>query len=241
MLRADSISRSYHSSLVLEDFSLDVAQGETTVLLGSSGAGKSTALRCLAGLEPVQSGTVTFKGKPFLAKNNRPAQASGAIGMVFQQFNLFPHLTVLENICLAPRRVRGQDKAAVEKRATDLLEKVGLAAKAGAYPFQLSGGQQQRVAIARALAMAPELVLFDEPTSALDPEYTREVLQVMRALTAEGLTSVIVTHEIAFARETADRIVYMDAGRIVEQGPAQDIFGSSHERTRRFLDQALAG
>ncbi|WP_020574519.1 amino acid ABC transporter ATP-binding protein [Actinopolymorpha alba] len=241
LLRADGITRSYHGAAVVKDVTLGIREGESVVILGPSGAGKSTMLRCLAGLEPVQTGEISFRGTRFAAAGEQPKPLRGEIGMVFQQFNLFPHMTALENVTLAPRRVRGIPAAQAEAEARDLLVKVGLAEKVDHYPFELSGGQQQRVAIARALAMRPAVMLFDEPTSALDPEFTREVLEVMRALAAEGMTIVVVTHEMGFARRSADRVVFMDAGQIIEEGPTEETFDRPrHARTQHFLAQILA-
>ena len=240
LLRANGITRSYHGTPAVKNVSLDVRTGETVVILGPSGGGKSTLLRCLAGLEPVDAGEISFRGERLVAAGEQPKPGRGDIGMVFQQLNLFPHMTAMENITLAPRRVRGIPADQATAEATDLLAKVGLAEKADHYPFELSGGQQQRVAIARALAMRPALMLFDEPTSALDPEFTREVLDVMRRLAAEGMTIVVVTHEMGFARHSADRVVFMDAGEIVEEGLTEATFTHpQHVRTQRFLAQIL--
>jgi ABC-type polar amino acid transport system ATPase subunit len=234
LIEAVGITRSYHRTPVVRDVSLAVGSGESVVVLGPSGAGKSTMLRCLAGLEPVQAGVVRFRGREL------SGPAGGDIGMVFQQFNLFPHLSAVENVALAPTRVRGVKRDVALAEAAALLAKVGLAHRADHYPFELSGGQQQRVAIARALAMRPALMLFDEPTSALDPEFTREVLEAMRTLAAEGMTIIVVTHEMGFARRSADRVIFMDEGRIVEDGPAHQVFSAPrHERTERFLEQTL--
>ena len=199
-------------------------------------------LRCLAGLEPVQTGTVEFQGEVLSQAGAKPRSTGGRIGMVFQQFNLFPHLTAVENVALAPIRARHTPKAQAHAEARALLERVGLPQHCDHYPFELSGGQQQRVAIARALAMRPELMLFDEPTSALDPEFTREVLTVMRDLAESGATIVVVTHEVAFARQSADRVVFMADGQIVEDSPTEAFFTApAQDRTRQFLDQILGG
>ncbi|MEU1302517.1 amino acid ABC transporter ATP-binding protein [Streptomyces shenzhenensis] len=235
------MTRTYHARTVLHGVDLAVTHGQTVAVLGPSGAGKSTMLRCLAGLEPLQEGTVAFQGELLSKAGTAPRSAGGRIGMVFQQFNLFPHLTAAQNVSLAPRKARGMPTAQAHARARDLLTRVGLAEHFDHYPYELSGGQQQRVAIARALAMDPELMLFDEPTSALDPEFTREVLAVMRDLADSGMTIVVVTHEMDFARRGADRVVFMADGRIVEDGPAEDVLTAPRqERTRRFLDQILS-
>ncbi|PKW18404.1 amino acid ABC transporter ATP-binding protein [Saccharopolyspora spinosa] len=240
VLEACGLGRSYHGKPVVIDVDLAVPAGQTVAVLGPSGAGKSTMLRCLAGLEPIQSGSVAFQGDTLAKPGTKPRSFAGRIGMVFQQFNLFPHLTALENITLAPRRVRGTGREKAEADAFALLERVGLPEHRNHYPYELSGGQQQRVAIARALAMRPELMLFDEPTSALDPEFTREVLAVMRNLAEEGMTIVTVTHEMEFARRTADRVVFMVDGRIVEDGNAEAVFTRpTNERTKQFLQQIL--
>ena len=225
-------------------------QGETVVILGPSGSGKSTFLRCINLLEELNGGRILVDGKDvgFEVRNGRLHELSGNriarrrqdIGMVFQQFNLFAHMTVLQNIIEAPIGVKGESRAEATRNARDLLSQVGLTGREDAYPRQLSGGQQQRVAIARALAMRPKLVLFDDPTSALDPELVGEVLNTMRALSASGLTMVVVTHEISFAREAADRVIFMDGGVVVEQGtPEQVIDNPQHERTRSFLGRFL--
>ncbi|MFE3142922.1 amino acid ABC transporter ATP-binding protein [Streptomyces scopuliridis] len=235
------MTRTYHGRTVLRGVDLAVPRGQTVAVLGPSGAGKSTMLRCLAGLEPLQEGTVAFQGELLSKAGATPRSAGGRIGMVFQQFNLFPHLTAAQNVSLAPRRARGVPTAQADTRARDLLARVGLAEHFDHYPYELSGGQQQRVAIARSLAMDPQLMLFDEPTSALDPEFTREVLAVMRDLADSGMTIVVVTHEMDFARRGAERVVFMADGRIVEDGPAEDVLTAPRqERTRRFLDRILS-
>jgi polar amino acid transport system ATP-binding protein len=226
---------------VLKDVDLDVARGEVLVVCGPSGSGKSTMIRCVNGLEPIQSGRLTVDGRDVQGSDVNLPRLRADVGMVFQQFNLYPHMTVLQNITLAPIRVRGRDRADAERAAMDLLAKVDIPDKAGAYPAQLSGGQQQRVAIARALAMQPKIMLFDEPTSALDPEMINEVLDVMVALTREGMTMLVVTHEMGFARKVAHRVIFMDEGQIVEQGPPDAFFERpQHERTRHFLSKILA-
>ncbi len=224
---------------VLKGIHLEVAQGEKLVIIGPSGSGKSTLIRCINRLEDFQEGEVLVDG--LNVKDDRALpKVRREVGMVFQQFNLFPHMTVLENVTLGPIRVRGLRREEAEKKAMELLERVGIADQARKYPGQLSGGQQQRVAIARALAMEPKLMLFDEPTSALDPEMVGEVLDVMRALAKGGMTMVVVTHEMGFAREVADRVVFMDEGRLVEEGPPEAIFTRpKEERTRAFLQRVL--
>ncbi|WP_281182449.1 amino acid ABC transporter ATP-binding protein [Nocardia miyunensis] len=240
VLEARGLGRSYHGKPVVSDVNLAVPAGQTVAVLGPSGAGKSTMLRCLAGLEPIQTGSIGFQGRPLSEAGGKPRSFGGRIGMVFQQFNLFPHLTAVQNVALAPLRVRRLRREQAHAEAVALLDRVGLPEHHDHYPFELSGGQQQRVAIARALAMRPELMLFDEPTSALDPEFTREVLAVMRDLAEDGMTIVVVTHEMDFARRSADRVVFMAEGRIVEDGPAATVFDSpAQQRTRRFLAQAL--
>jgi ABC-type polar amino acid transport system ATPase subunit len=240
LLTAQRVVRNYHDAPVVNDVSLTIEEGESVVLMGPSGAGKSTLLRCLAGLEPLQGGQVMFRDTVLSSSDGKPRATSGQIGMVFQQFNLFPHLTALQNVALAPRRVKKVAQQQAETAATELLTKVGLAHKVDHYPAELSGGQQQRVAIARALAMNPAIMFFDEPTSALDPEYTREVLDVMKDLGREGMTCVVVTHELAFARNFSTRMVFLDGGRIVEEGPTGDVFSApKNVRTKKFLEQTL--
>ena len=226
---------------VLKDVDLDVARGEVLVVCGPSGSGKSTLIRCVNRLEPIQAGRLVVDGRDVQAPDVDLPGLRADIGMVFQQFNLYPHMTVLENITLAPVRVRGLARAEAERFAMDLLAKVDIPDKAGAYPAQLSGGQQQRVAIARALAMQPKIMLFDEPTSALDPEMITEVLDVMVARAREGMTMVVVTHEMGFARKVAHRVVFMDEGRVVEEGAPDAFFDRPrHERTQQFLSKILA-
>ena len=217
---------------VLKGVNLEVARGEVVVIIGPSGSGKSTLLRCLNYLEPVQSGEVWVDGIRLDHHKTNIRQIRAEVGMVFQSFNLFPHLTVLRNVMLAPVIVRKRPEAEVREAALALLAKVGLQDKTDAYPSQLSGGQQQRVAIARALCMQPKLMLFDEVTSALDPELVREVLDVMKQLARDGMTMIVVTHEMGFAREVADRVIFMDEGRIVEEGTAENVFDRpQHQRT----------
>ena len=225
---------------VLKGISLEVKEGEVVCLIGPSGSGKSTFLRCLNRLEKITAGEVIVDGHPISDPNVNINKVRENIGMVFQHFNLCPHLTVLDNITLAPTELKIMDKKAAEEKARDLLSRVGLADKADAYPAQLSGGQKQRVAIARSLAMNPDIMLFDEPTSALDPEMVGEVLEVMKQLAAEGMTMVVVTHEMGFAREVADRVIFMDGGYIVEEGTPEEIFSHpKEERTISFLNKVL--
>lgn len=225
---------------VLKDISIDIEEGEVVVLLGPSGSGKSTFLRCLNQLEKASGGTILIDDANVTDKHADINKIRENIGMVFQHFNLFPHKTVLENIMLAPVELKKQTKEEARQSGMKLLVRVGMEAKADAYPSQLSGGQKQRVAIARALAMNPDIMLFDEPTSALDPEMVGEVLSVMQELAAEGMTMIVVTHEIGFAREVADRIVFMDAGYIVEQGTPEEIISHpKEERTIDFLNKVL--
>jgi polar amino acid transport system ATP-binding protein len=250
MVEARGVHKYYGSNLVIRGIDMTVATGEVTCLLGPSGSGKSTFLRCINHLEKVNAGTISVagelvgyrrhKGRLHELRDAEIADRRSDIGMVFQQFNLFPHMTVLENLIEAPVLVRREKVKDATARARTLLERVGLADKADAYPRSLSGGQQQRVAIARALAMRPKLMLFDEPTSALDPELVGEVLDVMRGLAADGMTMIVVTHEIGFAREVADTVTFMDGGVVVESGsPAQVLGDPQHERTRSFLAKVL--
>lgn len=250
MVRADGIVKNYGKLNVLDGLDLEVEAGEVVCLIGPSGSGKSTFLRCINHLEGIDGGRMWVDGKVMgydikgtrlhEQKESRICRNRTGIGMVFQHFNLFPHMTVLENLVEAPRLVLGEKKPVVVQRALKLLEKVGLAEKASAFPRQLSGGQQQRVAIARALCMQPKLMLFDEPTSALDPELVGDVLKVMKDLALSGMTMVVVTHEMNFARDVADRVVFMADGRIVEQGPARDVITNpQHERTKAFLSSVL--
>jgi ABC-type polar amino acid transport system ATPase subunit len=225
---------------VLKGVSLDVTKGQVVVIIGPSGSGKSTLLRCLNYLEPVQSGEIWIDGIRLDHHRTNIRAVRAEVGIVFQSFNLFPHLTAIRNVMLAPVVVRKRPESEVRQAALAMLAKVGLQDKVDAYPSQLSGGQQQRVAIARALAMQPKLMLFDEVTSALDPELVREVLDVMKQLARDGMTMIVVTHEMGFAREVADRVIFMDDGRIVEEGRAADIFDRPREqRTREFLGKIL--
>lgn len=244
-----AVSHSYGDRKVLRSIDLAVAEGEVVVVVGPSGSGKSTLLRCIAGLELIESGEIRIEGVPVQRavvgkKNKRPLKAARAIrqevGMVFQDFNLFPHMRVLSNLTLSPRLARGMSHAEAAAIAVEHLEHVGMAEYAESFPTQLSGGQKQRVAIARALAMRPRIMLFDEVTSALDPELVGEVLLVMRQLASEGMTMLVVTHEMAFANDVADRVVFMDGGVIVEEGRPDQVFSApKHERTRAFLRRLL--
>ncbi|WP_069305504.1 amino acid ABC transporter ATP-binding protein [Methylobrevis pamukkalensis] len=235
-----AIDKSFGPSRVLKQCSLDVRTGETVVMIGPSGSGKSTFLRCLNLLEPVDGGNIFFEGRDITRERDKAHLVRREIGMVFQSFELFSHLSAAENIMLAPMNVLGLSRLDAHDLATELLGKVRIPDKADAFPDELSGGQQQRVAIARALAMKPKMMLYDEPTSALDPEMIREVLDVMADLSAEGMTSIVVTHEMGFARRAADRIVFMESGEIIEAATSEAFFGGSvGERARRFLDQIL--
>ena len=238
MISIKGLYKAFGDNLVLKGIDLEVADKEVVVIIGPSGSGKSTLLRSINYLDVPSKGKISIDGKELSAADINRVRAE--VGMVFQRFNLFPHMTVLDNITLAPRKVRKTAREEAEKDARMLLEKVGLADKAEAYPEQLSGGQQQRVAIARALAMKPRLMLFDEPTSALDTEMVKEVLDVMRSLANEGMTMVIVTHEMGFAREVGDRLLFVDDGRIIEQGVPKEVFEHpKEERTKNFLSKVL--
>jgi polar amino acid transport system ATP-binding protein len=240
IIRVRELRKSFDAFEALKGVSVDVMPGETVVFLGPSGSGKSTLLRCLNLLETPSSGVVEYDGQDITQLGRRAHRVRRELGMVFQNFELFQHLTALENIMLAQKIVLGRSSAAAEQTARAMLEKVRIPEKADSYPDELSGGQQQRVAIARALAMNPRLMLYDEPTSALDPEMIKEVLDVIRELSAEGMTSIVVTHEMGFARNVADRIVFMDAGEIVEDAPPERFFSDDVKpRTARFLDQIL--
>jgi len=240
VLRLECVRKSFGDNLVLDEIDLEVAPREVLVIIGPSGSGKSTLLRCVNLLEPLDSGRIHFEGNEITAKGVNVSAVRQRIGIVFQQFNLFPHLRVIDNLTLATRRVRKLGRADAEKRAHALLHRVGLDDKARQYPHQLSGGQQQRVAIARALMMDPHLMLFDEVTSALDPELVGEVLVVMRDLAKMGMTMLVVTHEMQFARDVGDRVVFMDEGRIVEQGAPEEVLDRpTQERTRQFLRRTL--
>lgn len=240
VIEVERLSKSFGSNNVLEEISVDIRAREVVVVIGPSGSGKSTFLRCLNLLETPNGGDVRIEGQSLMDKSTKITEVRQEVGMVFQQFNLFPHKTVLENITLAPVQIRKWPLERARKKAMELLEKVGLAEKADAYPASLSGGQSQRVAIARALAMEPKVMLFDEPTSALDPEMVGEVLAVMKDLAGEGMTMVVVTHEMGFAREVGSRVLFMEQGRIVEEGSPGEIFvRPRQERTQEFLSKVL--
>ena len=250
MVVVERVNKSFGHHQVLYSIDLVVSAGETVCVIGPSGSGKSTLLRCVNNLEEIGSGSIRVDGHLVGCRlvsgrlhELREREACGQraeIGMVFQHFNLFPHLTALENITLAPMRVKGESKAASQSHAFELLDRVGLREKASSYPSQLSGGQQQRIAIARALAMRPKLMLFDEPTSALDPELVGDVLRVMRDLAVSGMTMIVVTHEVGFAREVGNKVIFMDEGRILEEGtPSEVLNNPKHERCRAFLSAVL--
>jgi polar amino acid transport system ATP-binding protein len=240
VVRVESLVKSFGDNVVLDGIDLAVATGEVLVVIGPSGSGKSTLLRCINLLERIDSGRIYVEGLEITGRGARVAEIRQRIGIVFQQFNLFPHLKVIDNLTLAARRIKKMPRRDAEARAHELLERVGLDAKAKEYPHQLSGGQQQRVAIARALMMRPRVMLFDEVTSALDPELVGEVLIVMRDLARDGMTMLVVTHEMQFAREVGDRVIFMDEGRIVEQGKPTDVLDRpKEERTQRFLRRTL--
>jgi ABC-type polar amino acid transport system ATPase subunit len=240
VVRLEGVRKSFGDNLVLDGIDLEVASREVLVVIGPSGSGKSTLLRCVNLLEPVDSGRIFFEGEELTRKGVSLPEVRQRIGIVFQQFNLFPHLKVMDNLTLAARRIKKMPRAEAEQRAEELLARVGLEDKARSYPHQLSGGQQQRVAIARALVMRPHVMLFDEVTSALDPELVGEVLVVMRDLARDGMTMLVVTHEMQFAREVGDRLIFMDEGRIVEEGKPLDVLDRPREeRTRRFLRRTL--
>ena len=241
LVRVSHVSKFYGDFQALDDVSLDIHRGEVVAVIGASGSGKSTLCRTVNRLETIQEGTIEIDGELLPEEGRELTRLRAEVGMVFQSFNLFPHRTVLDNITLAPMRVRRQPRAQAQERARELLERVGLADQAFKRPPQLSGGQQQRVAIARALAMDPKIMLFDEPTSALDPEMINEVLDVMKSLAAEGMTMLVVTHEMGFARSVADRVVFMDAGQIVEEAPPAQFFSApDSERARDFLSKILS-
>jgi ABC-type polar amino acid transport system ATPase subunit len=240
VVRLEDVYKSFGDNVVLSGVDLTVAAREVLVIVGPSGSGKSTLLRCVNLLEPLDSGRIFLEGEEITAKGAPVSRIRQRIGIVFQQFNLFPHLTALDNLTLAARRIKKTPRAEAEKQARELLARVGLGEKADQHPHQLSGGQQQRVAIARALMMEPHVMLFDEVTSALDPELVGEVLIVMRDLARDGMTMLVVTHEMQFAREVGDRVIFMDEGRIVEQGVPSDMLDRPREeRTRRFLRRSL--
>jgi ABC-type polar amino acid transport system ATPase subunit len=238
IIRMSGVTKWYGDTQVLRGIDLDVARGERVVICGPSGSGKSTLIRCINRLEEHRDGRIVVNGVELDHSTRNVDKVRRDVGMVFQQFNLFPHLTVLQNLTIAPVKIRGLSKADAEATARQLLARVRISEQADKYPSQLSGGQQQRVAIARALCMAPKVMLFDEPTSALDPEMVNEVLDVMVGLARDGMTMICVTHEMGFARTVADRVVFMDAGTILEQGAPEAFFGNpTHERTRAFLRQ----
>ncbi|KGR76895.1 amino acid ABC transporter ATP-binding protein [Ureibacillus manganicus] len=241
IVQVKNLKKHYGQMEVLKDISVEIAEKEVVCVIGPSGSGKSTFLRCLNRLEEITSGTILVNGHEMTDNNSDINKFRQEVGMVFQQFNLFPHKTVLQNVILAPIKLKGKSKSEAETLGMTLLEKVGLKEKANSYPSELSGGQQQRVAIARALAMEPKIMLFDEPTSALDPEMVGDVLNVMKELANEGMTMVIVTHEMGFARDVCDRVIFMDGGYIVEEGDPKDVFTNpKHERTRSFLSKVLS-
>ena len=236
MIKVKNLKKQFGNNVVLKDISVAIEKGEVISVIGPSGSGKSTFLRCINGLEEFDGGHILVDNEDMADKNLNIDKLREKIGMVFQSFNLFPHLTVLENIILAPVTLKKMSKEEAKVKAKELLKKVGLEEKADFYPSSLSGGQKQRVAIARALAMNPEAILFDEPTSALDPEMVGEVLQVMKSLAKDGMTMIVVTHEMGFAREVCDRVIFMADGEIVEQGSPNDVFlNPQHERTQNFL------
>jgi ABC-type polar amino acid transport system ATPase subunit len=240
MIQIEQVSKRFGKLQALDNVSINVERGEVMMIIGPSGSGKSTLLRCINHLEVPDSGRVTVDGIEVNDKRGNINSVRAEVGMVFQRFELFPHLTVLDNICLAQQHVRRRPRKECETIAMDLLKKVGIPDKAASFPNQLSGGQQQRVAIARALAMQPKIMLFDEPTSALDPEMIKEVLDVMLDLARDGMTMVVVSHEMGFARNAAHRVVFMDQGKIVEQGAPDQVFGNpQHERTKLFLSRIL--
>lgn len=239
-LKVENLKKSFGSLEVLKNLNVEIQEGEVVCIIGPSGSGKSTFLRCLNQLEDISGGKVTIDNKDLNDQSNNINEIRENIGMVFQHFNLFPHLTVLENITLAPKELKNQKEADIKTRALELLKTVGLSEKANDYPNSLSGGQKQRVAIARALAMQPEMMLFDEPTSALDPEMVGDVLEVMQLLAHQGMTMVVVTHEMGFAKEVADRVIFMDAGYIVEEGTPEEVFNHpKNDRTKDFLNKIL--
>lgn len=240
LIQIEHLNKKFGDNEVLKDISAEITPGEVVVIIGPSGSGKSTFLRCVNLLEVPTSGRIRFEGTDITDKKNDIFKTREKMGMVFQQFNLFPNMTVLDNITLSPIKVKGLSKTDAEKVAKELLKKVGLSEKADAYPQSLSGGQQQRIAIARALAMQPDVMLFDEPTSALDPEMVGDVLEVMQQLAKEGMTMMIVTHEMGFAKEVGDRVIFMDGGVIVEEGTPEEVFDQTkNPRTIDFLSKVL--
>lgn len=240
MIKVQNLNKSFNKNEVLKDINLEINKGEVVAIIGPSGSGKSTLLRCMNLLETPSNGKVIFEGKELTHKNINLSELRQKMGMVFQNFNLFPHKTVLENIILAPKLLKKVDLKKLEIEGKALLKKVGLEEKANAYPSQLSGGQKQRVAIARALAMHPDVILFDEPTSALDPEVVYEVLKVMKDLAKEGMTMVVVTHEMGFAKDVGDKVIFMADGYVVESETPDQLFNHpKHERTKNFLAKVL--
>lgn len=240
MIKVTNLNKHFGKLHVLKGIDVEIKKGEVVVVIGPSGSGKSTFLRCLNRLEEPTSGEIIFEGTSITDKKSNINMLRQKMGMVFQQFNLFPNMTVLDNITISPRKLKKLSKEEADKIAYGLLNRIGLSDKANVYPAQLSGGQKQRIAIARALAMSPDVMLFDEPTSALDPEMVGEVLDVMKELAAEGMTMVVVTHEMGFAREVGDRVIFIDEGRILEQGTPEEIFKNPKEaRTQDFLRKVL--
>ena len=240
LLELKDLHKSFGNLEVIKGIDLEIVKGDILVIIGPSGSGKSTVLRCMNLLEEPTSGQIIFEGKDILKNLRTIDKTREKIGMVFQNFNLFPNKTILDNITLAPMKVKGKTREEAEKKAKELLERVGLLDKVDAYPVQLSGGQQQRIAIARALAMEPDMMLFDEPTSALDPEMVKEVLDVIKELAHEGMTMAIVTHEMGFAKEVADRVIFVDGGKIVEDGSPEEVFNRpKSDRAKDFFDKIL--
>jgi len=240
VIKVSNLNKYFGSNHVLRDINFQVKFGEVVSIIGASGSGKSTLLRCLNGLEPIQSGEIVVDGVKINGEKVDLSRIRQSIGMIFQSFNLFPHMSVLDNVILAPHRVKKIPRREAEEIALELLSKVGLAEKAHSYPYQLSGGQKQRVAIARALAMNPKVMMFDEPTSALDPETVNDVLDVMKELAKEGMTMIVVTHEMGFAREVSQRVMHIDEGRILEEGTPEEIFyHPRNPRTRAFLSKVI--
>ena len=240
LIRVRNLQKSFKDLQVLNGIDLDICHGDVVVIVGPSGSGKSTFLRCLNRLEETTGGNIYFKDVDITAREVNINKHRQQMGMVFQQFNLFPHLTIMRNLTIGPMKLLGKSKEEAEKKAQELLDRVGLGDRANSYPNQLSGGQKQRVAIVRALCMEPEVMLFDEPTSALDPEMVGEVLEVMQELAREGMTMVCVTHEMGFAREVASRVLFIDEGKIMEQGPPEEIFNHpKHPRLQEFLSKVL--
>ncbi len=240
LLELKDLHKSFGNLEVIKGIDLEIDKGDILVIIGPSGSGKSTVLRCMNLLEEPTSGQIIFEGKDILKNLRTIDKTREKIGMVFQNFNLFPNKTILDNITLAPMKVKGKSREEAEKKAKELLERVGLLDKVDAYPVQLSGGQQQRIAIARALAMEPDMMLFDEPTSALDPEMVKEVLDVIKELAHEGMTMAIVTHEMGFAKEVADRVIFVDGGKIVEDGSPEEVFNRpKSDRAKDFFDKIL--